>query len=227
MIPFHLLHCDNLFCDGHYDNIQYLHDSIITALQNSAKEVLQFTKPYVNVHKKSLSGWNDNVSNYKSDALQWHHIWLNCGCPESGYVFNMRKDTRKTYHKNVKFIHRNQSRLQGEKIASVYIESKTRDFWKEISKIRGKNKHITHSIEGLTDMDDISECFADNYNTLYNSVGYDCHDMHNLFNHVCNDVTQGCNYGDKCHVISECDVSTAIKLMKPGKSDGFDGLTSD
>ena len=36
-----------------------------------------------------------------------------------------------------------------------------------------------------------------------------------------------CSYGDHSHAISDSSVSDAIKKLKIGKSDGYDGLTSD
>ena len=36
-----------------------------------------------------------------------------------------------------------------------------------------------------------------------------------------------CSYGDHSHAISDSSVDDAIKKLKIGKSDGYDGLTSD
>ena len=47
-------------------------------------------------------------SMYRAETMNWHALWLSCGCPSEGYVFNMRKATRSTYHKQIRYIERNE-----------------------------------------------------------------------------------------------------------------------
>ena len=63
------------------------------------------------------------------------------------------------------------------------------------------------------------------YNELFNSVGYDVNDMNTLFHEVCGDVVD--DYTVHSTLMSSDDVTSAIKKLKPGKSDGYDGLSSD
>ena len=122
IISDHVLDCKNVLCDVHNNSIQFLHDSIINALHKSASDVLKFTKPYKGTQKKIIPGWNDLVLPFKTDALEWHHIWQNCGCPPSGYVFDMRKLSRHNYHQQIKLAHRNEAKIKVEKVANSYIE---------------------------------------------------------------------------------------------------------
>ena len=50
--------------------------------------------------------------------------------------------------------------------------------------------------------------------------------MRELYSDV-NDRITCCSYGDHSHAISDRSVDDAIKKLKIGKSDGYDGLTSD
>ena len=50
--------------------------------------------------------------------------------------------------------------------------------------------------------------------------------MRELYSDV-NDRINCCSYGDHSHAISDSSVDVAIKKLKIGKSDGYDGLTSD
>ena len=72
---------------------------------------------------------------------------------------------------------------------------------------------------------EISNCFAATYDELFNSVGYDVNDMNTLFHEVCGDVVD--DYTVHSTLMSSDDVTSAIKKLKPGKSDGYDGLSSD
>ena len=107
-------------------------------MHKSASDVLKFTKPYKGTQKKIIPGWNDLVIPLQTDALEWHHVWQNCGCCQSGYVFDMRKLSRHNYHQQIKFAHRNEAKIKVEKVANSYIEKPNSGFWKEINKYRGK-----------------------------------------------------------------------------------------
>ena len=53
----------------------------------------------------------------------------------------------------------------------------------------------------------------------------DVNDMNTLFHEVCGDVVD--DYTVHSTLMSSDDVTSAIKKLKPGKSDGYDGLSSD
>ena len=89
----------------------------------------------------------------------------------------------------------------------------------------GKKRCIAPTVEGLTNPTEITDYFAATYNELFNSVGYDINDMNTLFHEVCGDVVDDCAVHST--LMSSDGVTSAIKKLKPGKSDGYDGLSSD
>ena len=80
------------------------------------------------------------------------------------------------------------------------------------------------TVEGLNEKYDIAECFSQHYKELFNSVNCDEEEMSQLYQDVCSE-TGECKDHDHC--ISSDSVHEALKVMKRGKSDGYDGLTSD
>ena len=89
---------------------------------------------------------------------------------------------------------------------------------------RRKKLPIT-AVGELTDSDDIAGAFSRYYNTLYNSVDLNHDDMRSLYNDVSDSI---CNCTDNhSHKITESDIGDAIRKLKSGKGDGYDGLTSD
>ena len=30
--------------------------------------------------------WKEHVAMYMAEAMNWHALWLSCGCPSEGYV---------------------------------------------------------------------------------------------------------------------------------------------
>ena len=53
--------------------------------------------------------------------------------------------------------------------------------------------------------------------------------MNELYNNVTVDISSICSCDSECHthVIYSINIHSAIQLLKSGKNDGFDGLTSD
>ena len=60
----------------------------------------------------------------------------------------------------------------------------------------------------------------------FRKIVFDHSEICELYSDV-NDRINCCSYGDHSHAISDSSVDHAIKKLKIGKSDGYDGLTSD
>ena len=141
----------------------------------------------------------------------------------------MRKATRSSYHRQIKYIRRNEDKLRKERISNSFLLNDSRQFWRTVSNIRGKNKKCSPIIEGFSNSSDISECFAQSYKNVFNQVGYDSIAMSNLYDLITDDIGGDCMCKTPCHahVVSPNAIHEAVKCMKSGKGDGFDGLTSD
>ena len=109
-------------------------------------------------------------------------------------------------------------------MARTFLNSDKREFWRDISRIRGSTKRVATTVEGRTEKHDIAERFSQHYRVLFNSVHYDEREMSQLYHDVCSETSDCKDHG---HCISSDSVHEALKLMKRGKSDGYDGLTSD
>ena len=196
----------------------------MSSLINAAQETVPFTQPYSNP-SRAHPGWNDFVKSFQSEALDWHSIWISSGRPQSGFVCDMRRSSRKAYHKQVDFVLKRESKIKGVKIAESFLKSDSRDFWKECDKLRGRKTCPITTVEGFTDSDDIADAFSNHYNELYNSVDYDEDGMNILYNEVNDSICQ-CS-GNHSHSINSSNIKDAINKLKRGKNDGYDGLTSD
>ena len=138
----------------------------------------------------------------------------------------MRRSTRKAYHEKVDSVVKREKQVKEIKIAESYLNSISRDFWREAELLRGRKRGPSAAVEGLTNGDDIADAFSRYDDNLYNSVDFDHSEMRELYSDV-NDRIYCCSYGDHSHAISDSSVDDVIKKLKLGKSDGYDGLTSD
>ena len=132
----------------------------------------------------------------------------------------MRRSTRKAYHEKVDSVLKREKQIKGIRIADSYLNSNSRDFWKEAELLRGRKRGPSAAVEGLTNGDEIANAFSRYYDDLYNSVDFDRSEMRELYSDVNDRIN--CSYGDHSHAISDSSVDDAIKKLKIGKSDGSD-----
>ena len=63
---------------------------------------ISFPKTNSNKCKRPVPGWSENVHDYKKKALLWHSIWKSNGSPMHGFIADIRRKTRKDYHRAIK-----------------------------------------------------------------------------------------------------------------------------
>jgi hypothetical protein len=110
-------------------------------------------------------------------------------------------------------------------MANALLDNKSRNFWNEVKMIRNSKVHSSNIVDGCADSKCISQLFADKYRELYTCVRYDAADMSNILQSV-NEQIDSLTYSSDC-IIQIHEVVTAISKLKPNKSDGNTGLTSN
>ena len=134
----------------------------------------------------------------------------------------MRRSSSKAYHKQVDFVLKRESKINGVNIAENSLKSDSRDFWKEWDKLRRRMTCPNTAVEGFTDSDD---AFSNHYNELYNSVDYDQDGMNVLNNEVNDGICH--SSGNHSHNNNYSNMKDAMNKLKRGKNDGYDDLTFD
>ena len=99
-IPDDVLSCSNLFCEVHTCFISSLHEHIASLLVTAAQASITFIQPYPKPNR-THPGWKEFVKPFQSEELDWHSVWINSGSPQSGFVYDMRRSTRKAYHEKL------------------------------------------------------------------------------------------------------------------------------
>ena len=72
----------------------------------------------------------------------------------------MRRSTRKAYHEKVDSVLKREKQIKGIRSADSYLNSNSRDFWKEAELLRGRKRGPSAAVEGLTNGDDIANAFS-------------------------------------------------------------------
>ena len=212
-------HCCDVSCsksDHRQEIDQWFQDLIDCCVQ--ADDLLPRIK-----HKKSNKPyWKSEVKPYKDDSLWWHNIWLLCGSPKNGPIYENKTISKRQYLYAVRRYKRQEEQLRKTKMAEAICDNKTRDFFKEVKKIKSK-RTIAPSIDGHSQSEAVAEHFANKYEALFNSVPSD----NNVMNDICEYINKNCKETSEFdRVITDNDITCALKMLKADKSDGQSGLIS-
>ena len=224
-IPWETVHCCNYFCEHHCDSIEKFHSDIVSCCLKAGLLTIPIHKP----GHKVVPGWNDHVKRAKEKSLFWHTIWRDTGSPHEGIVANIMRATRAQYHYAIRQVKRNSSTIKATKMANALLKNDHNDFWSHVKKFSGSKTTLSNNIDGIVGQNNISELFADKYDILYKSVGYDKADMDKLYEDINNKII---NAGfDKClyykYFINVDDISENVNKIKLGKTDGSSGIYSN
>ena len=105
------------------------------------------------------------------------------------------------------------------------LTNRDRDFWSEIKRIRAKSVGVSKNVDGVSDCSSISKLFYDKYQKIYSCVSYNEHDMQHIKDEISSQIVSE-NQLD-VYRFTTCDVKAAVHRLKPHKSDGAGGLSSD
>ena len=108
---------------------------------------------------------------------------------------------------------------------SVVAVGLDRDFWSEIKRIRAKTVGVSRNVHGVPDNVGISKLFCDKYQKLYSCVSYNERDIRCIKNEISSKIaSENCS---EVYQFTISDIKTAIRRLKPHKSDDASGLSSD
>jgi len=74
--------------------------------------------------------------------------------------------TRAAYHYPIRRIKKYEDNIIRERLANCIVESKQRNFWMEIKRMRSNKSCMRRIVSGNTDAQSITKLFADKYKDL-------------------------------------------------------------
>ena len=211
------LQCADVNCtqELHLKELDDFCAKLTDILVNASQDIF----PLIKASRKAMPKWSAEIKPLKEDSIFWHWVWTECGRPTEGAIVDLYKSCKRRYHYAVRRIRRQERALRNAQMAEHISNNNTRDFWREVSKIKPRSKAIPPHIDGLTDNMDICDSFAKRYKTLYNSLPSDCDIIEER-------IKQCVKETNKCHFNLE-HINKAINKLKKQKDDGDKGLVSD
>ena len=99
----------------------------------------------LNTYCVQLSGWTVAAQYLKQSAHFCHKVWTECGCPTSGVLIQIKKNSKRRFKYEVRRLRRRQSHIRREKLASAHLHSSQQEFWKLVKTISKSSRGTSTS----------------------------------------------------------------------------------
>ena len=171
-IPSAVFHGSHICLDDcHKVCIENYYGDSVTAIKN-AKSFLPKTNPCI--HR---SFWTDELTDLKHASLECTNFWKQCGRPNTGPVFQCKKNC----HYRYKIALRKEKLAAKKKISDdMYNDLLNRDntsFWKAWNSLNRVGHSLVSRVEGETDEKNIANVFAKYFESVYGGSDTDEHEF--------------------------------------------------
>ena len=119
-----VIECRDVDCKSHHAAIELYCEQLLDCIDKAAHLYLPKKK-----QGKVVPGWNENIKELKQSAYFWNNVWVDCGCPRAGVVFELRNRTKKEYKYSVRRAKRRRVHVANEKLGKVLCCKNSKAFW--------------------------------------------------------------------------------------------------
>ena len=143
-------------------------------------------------------------------------MWCDSGCPSSGVLFQIKKNSKKRFKYEVRRLRRQQEHIRREQLGSALSQSRSNDFWKVV-------RNITKSTQGTrSNAPCVDQCSCDA--DIANVFSTKLQDLLNADNPSKSSISDiGCSLSSSdlaATSVSPITVYEALSHLKTNKSDG-------
>lgn len=215
-----LLLCDNLECSdpSHISDISRMQREITEALVISAEPLVRNKNK--NNDFKPVAGWNEFCSELHHSARESFLLWVSNGKPRSGVLLDNMCRSRAHFKLALRQCKISSEQVKRDNLAKQLLSKPSKKFWKEISRINGKNSNpVATSIDNVSGDVNIADKWRQHYETLLNSSS-----NVTLKESVLTKLSECMSFDKR---ISVSEVIEGVKLTKSGKTCGPDSLYAE
>ena len=99
----------------------------------------------------------------REQSLFWNNLWIECGRPKTGSVADCMRRTRAAYHGALRKVRKEHDGIICDRFANGLLNNDSRNFWKEVKRIRTKKHSISSVIDGEHDGISTAKLFTSKY----------------------------------------------------------------
>ena len=212
----------NLSMDGVKKYINKLCDDLCSLLHRCVSKCLEVI-PQKRKHN-SKSWWNTDCFKAKQRNYLFYHIWIECGRPLSGTVFENYKLAKKQYRKICRLAMNNKTILSQQTIGKLFHANKPAQMWNLIRRAKPKS-----DCNDAISMDTLCQYFSDKF-AAPSFCSEELNDadrkIREKYNKLCNNC-ESRNPNAKTTAISVHKIEKYIKKLNNNCSPGLDGITGE
>jgi len=218
IVPTALLHCQaGCQCTDHKTAINTFYESIVSMLRRAAAGCVP------KIPFKCLKAfWNDNLDKLKEQSIDMHTLWRQVGSPKQGIINDARIKAKLDYKQAIKQASSDFEQNNANALHDNLNDKNHKTFWKLWNAKYKKNMATPVAIEGETNSESIANKFKEFYSNVYINSADDV-DAVNNYNEL-RKTSYGVN--DSSTVLLD-SVEDCIKMLKPNKAAGIDGLSAE
>ena len=151
-------------CVEHIFQIEKYHQDIVNAVLK-ADSVLPRSKPTV-----ERDFWDDELKRLKSESIDAYDLWQTSNKPSHGPIFELKKTAHYRYKAYLRKCQRESNEYHNDALHENLIEGNQNRFWQSWKSIHASGTNTNPSrINGFFKDEDIANCFADSFESVYKS----------------------------------------------------------
>ena len=218
-LPADALDCTLPDCSIHHGVLDSYGMHLVSTLLTCALDC--FPTRSVSATRKGLVGWSQSVSRLRDSSVFWYKVWEEAGCPSSGVLSQIKKNSKKRYKYEARRVIRRQNAFLQRKFANSFAKKKKSSFWADVRKLTTSSSSSSPIVDGVAGSRNIANVFACNLRSILNT--------HSPSSHISlqSSIQSAVDESDISGVdFTEDDVLEALSHLKTGKSDG-DGIFAE
>ncbi|XP_052758207.1 uncharacterized protein LOC128202323 [Galleria mellonella] len=186
-----------------------MYSDIIKVLTDAA---LQTSCVYGKCVKKNVIGWNRHVRDAYREANLKYQKWIFYNKPQCGPVYKEMCLSRKIYKSKLRWCQNHQEQIKMDIVASHHRSKKFNKFWKSTNNINIR-PGLPARVADCSTPEMIANMFKKQF-TVVSPLGP-----------AQSTIYAECDGSEDLLRFSSAEVANAIRMMKRGRSPGYDGLS--
>lgn len=172
--------------------------------------------------------WNDNLTDLKEKSIAAHQLWKNCGSPQSGDIYHLKRKAKSEYKSALRQVDRSEIDSVSNDLNDCLLQKDQFAFWKTWGSKFGNKIRTAEFIDGSNNHEIIANKFAAVFETACSCNSTDTNErLRAEFESCKRDYTASSGDCASELILSVDIIIKCIKNLKLQKAAGLDGIEAE